>query len=371
MAKLTLLVMGLLLLIGCGKKGTVTPELLRISSFASSRAVHSEGFDPRAGGVNVNSSLTIVSLKVPIRSISLQEDSSGGGGEQIYDCAADTNDGCLVDLAAESELQNLLSSAGATEASVGTYAGIQISTCKEGGAYTGKIKASGTTDPNGGGSTLYTQVGDGALTTDVASWGEASVYFSGCSRYYPLPQPVTVVEGQSIDVKLYFDIRDIAFFGDAANAGSNGTGNEAWFAGGYSYTYPASPSGTYVGVNYLDVEGTVDSGSPTVSRYRFASSYGHLGTIGLIYTSGGDYIGGYTRSYFSADSTTGFNDMVTPIRIYTDNGDGTFTIGNYGSSADTTYVQLTDFQKTTTSYSGSYTDDSGQARTYTLTALAR
>ncbi len=342
-----------LCLTACGKKGKVSPELLRVGSGSRS-------------GVGVSSNLTINSLKVPIRSVSLNSSASGGDGSQIYNCSAGSNDGCLVDLASAGELQNLLSSS-ATEVSAGTYTHVQISTCEQEGKYTALINASGTSDPGGSGSTLYTQSGSGELTTTSASAGEAVVYFTGCSRLYPLPSPVTVTEGGTVTVKLYFDIRDIAFFGDATVT----AGNEAWFSGGSSYVYPTSPTGTYVGVNYLDVAGTVDAGTPTVSRFRVTTNSGDIGTFGLLYTSTGDYFGGFTRSYYSSATTSGHNRFVTPIQTFTDNGDGTFTVANYGSSATGPgYFNATNFVKSTSATAKDFTDNTGaSAGTYTIEAI--
>lgn len=345
--------------LGCGKSGSVSAELRRIAD-----ARYSPARNAARAGVNVNSNLTITSLKVPIRGVALTSDASGGGGATIYECAAGTNDGCLVDLASASELENLLSGAAATSISAGTYGFVQVSTCMDEGTYTAKIQASGPTDP-GGGTTHYTQAGSGALSTNSADAGEATVYFTGCSRTYPLPSPVTVAEGGVVAVKLYFDIRDIAFFGNVS-----GGGNEAWYSGGYSFPYPTNPTTTYVGVNYLDVAGTIDSGTPTTSRYRVTSSQGDLGTIGLMYTSGGDYFGGYSRSFFSTATTQGHNRFVTPLQTFSDNGDGTFTIANYGSSATGAgYFNATTFVKATSATPRPFTDASGTSFTYTIEAL--
>jgi len=353
-----------LLLPACGGGGGVTAQLLRLDTARSSHAAVGS-----RSGVDINSNITIESLKVPIRSVGLNSDASGSNGTTVYTCDADTNDGCLVDLAAAGALENLLTSATSTSIDAKTYSYVQISTCKDEGTYTGKIKASGKVDPGGSGSTLYTQSTSGALTSDVNAWGEASVYFTGCSRLYPLPTPITVTAGSTITVKLYFDIRDIAFFGDAANA----AGSQAWYAGGSSYVYPANPPGTYVGVNYLDVAGTVDTGEPTIERFRVTvdnAGDAELGTIGLMYTSAGEYFGGFSRSYFSAASEQGQNRFVTPLQTFTDNGDSTYTIANYGSSnTGVGYFNATTFVKATSATPRTFTDKDGASLTYTIEAL--
>jgi hypothetical protein len=339
--KLSRLLIGtglLAILTACGGSANVTPQLMRIAS---------------ASRLNVSSALTIESLKVPIRSIALTE-TVGTSGVTVYECAAGTNDGCLVELADATSLENLLTGAGATSIAAGTYNGVQISTCLDEGSYTAKIKASGKIDPSGGGSTYYTQATSGALTTTLADYGTATVHFTGCSRNYPLPSPVTVTDGASVDVKLYFDMRDIAFFGDAA-------AGEAYFAGGYSYEYPAVPPGTYVGVNYLDVAGTVDSGTPTIERYRITTSTGQRATIGLMFTSGGDYFGGFSRSYFDTATTQAHNSFVTPIQTFEVDSTGTtYTLKNYGSSATGDgYFNTTGFVRATNASPVAWTDYTG------------
>lgn len=344
----------LFLLNACGgKKGSVTCELRRV-----------EGTTRSTRAVGASSSLTIASLKVPIREVALTASASGGGGALVYQCAAGTNDGCLVDLAAAGALENLLTTATATEIQPQTYTFAQISTCRDEGSYTGKIKASGKTDPSGAGPTLYTQAASGELTTDVTLWAETSVYFSGCSKTFPLPVPVTVVLGDPITMKLYFDIRDIAFFGSAASG-------EAYRTGGNSLNATATPTVNYVGVNYLDVAGTVDSGNPTIERFRVTTSTGEIGTIGLISTSAGVYFGGFTRSYFSADTTQGSNRFVTPLQTFTSNGGDTFTVANYGSSTTGRgYFNAATFVKATSTTARPFTDQDGaSAGTYTILAI--
>ncbi len=355
--------LSLLLLSACGGgDATVTAQLYSIAPLIRTPEVQNGSAPSR--NINVNTAITIESLKVPIRSISLNTSVSGGGSE-IYSCAADSNDACLVELVGTA-LQNLLTSAGAKTVSAGTYTHVQISTCKSEQVYQGKIIASGKTDPAGGGSTLYTQASSGTLTSNVLDKGAATVHFTGCSRTYPLPVPVTVTDKSTVNVKLYFDIRDIrdiAFFGDVG-------GGQAYYAGGYSFVYPAAPTSTYVGVNYLDVAGTIDSGTPTIERYRVTAAAGDIGTIGLIFTSGGSYIGGFSRSFFSVDTTQASNRFVTPIQTFTETSTGVYTLQNYGSSnTGSGYFNTTAF--TRASASGvAFTDKDGNASTYASVRLA-
>ncbi|OFZ23332.1 MAG: hypothetical protein A2X94_03790 [Bdellovibrionales bacterium GWB1_55_8] len=353
-------------LTGCGKgDAKVTPQLLRVSGSISAPALMNVDAQMLFAGIDVNTGITVDSLKVPIRSITLE--SSTGDTGVVYECAADSNDGCLVELTGGEALQNLLTGAGAKDIGAGTYDSVSIATCKSEGKYQGKIKATGTTDPAGGGTTLYTQAGSGELTSDVGLYAETTAYFSGCGKRYPLPLPVTVAEGEEVNVKLYFDVRDIAHFGNGAS-GTAASG--AAFAGNPSFdTYPDAPTTTYVSVNYLDVAGTIDPGTPTIERYRLTSSDGFLGTVGLMFTSSGQYFGGFTRSYYDSTTTTGFNGFVTPVQTFTDNGDGTYTMKNYGSSSSGEGYFNTSVFKRAAASGLSYTEADGTGHTYSISVL--
>ena len=96
-----------------------------------------------------------------------------------------------------------------------------------------------------------------------------------------------------------------------------------------------------------------------------------LGTIGLMYTSAGAYFGGYTRSYFSSASTVGNNVFVTPIQMFGDNLDGTYTLKNYGStSTGDGYFNTTVFVKEDNMTARDFTGTDGTVQgTYTIDEL--
>ena len=332
--------------------GSVTPQLLKIStgSGAARTAMSARAaamLVPLSGSaLQVNSDIDIAQLKAPITEIYLANGSSSS--DIIYTCSGATIDDCMVDLANATALTNLLASAGAKSVHAGTYDRVRIGSCKSGASgYYAKIKASGTYMPDLSGSTYYTQAGAATLTTDSSAWDETKVYFNGCSREYLLPTPVTVTDGGSVSVKLYFDIADIAFFGNPASSAEQ----TASYAGGSSFgnVYPSPPTGPYVAVGYVDVAGTIDSGTPSVERYRVtvtATMDVTKGTVGLYYTSAGAYFGGYTRSYWDTSTSAGSNHMVTPVKTFASNNDGvSYTLTNIGSSADSVGMAFNFFQR--------------------------
>jgi len=343
------------------KHGSVAPQLLKLTTTTGSArtlALRTTSVSGLAlNTLQVNSDIAIAALKAPIAEITLYgTDSKGSVSSVVYTRANASIDDCMVDLANSAALTNLLTSAPAASVRVGTYDRVQVSNCKTSSGYYAKIKASGTYMPDGSGATYYTRSDSGELTTDTNLWGETKVYFNGCSREYALPVPITVTDGGSVTVKLYFDISDIAFFGNPVS----GEEAKAAYAGGYSFVYPAVPTGPFVSVGYVDVAGTVDSGTPTIERYRVnvtdANGMTLKGSVGLYYTSNNAYFGGYTRSYWDSESNTGSNQLVTPLKTYTANGDGvSYTIANYGGSSNAVGWTFNNFQRADHSGTGSST----------------
>jgi len=343
------------------KHGSVIPQLMKLSTSTGAArevAYHSLSVSGLAlNTLQVNSAITIAALKAPITEITLYgSDSKGSVSSVVYTCAKATLDDCMVDLENSAALTNLLSGAPAATVRVGTYDRVQVSNCKTSVGYYAKIKASGTYMPDGSGATYYTQSAAGLLTTDAGLWDETKVYFNGCSREYALPAPVTVADGGTVAVKLYFDSADIAFFGNPVS----GEEKNAAYAGGYSFVYPTQPSGPFVSVGYLDVAGTVDIGTPTIERYRVnvtdANGMTLKATIGLYYTSNNAYFGGYTRSYWDSESNTGSNQLVTALKTYTANSDGvSYTLANYGGSANSAGWTFDNFRRADHSGTGTST----------------
>lgn len=355
------------------KHGSVTPQLIKLStSSGAPRAVAYRSLSVSGLALNtlqVNSDITIAELKAPITEIMLM--GTNNNSSTVYSCAGASIDDCMVNLANSAALTNLLANAPAASVKAGTYDHVKVGNCKTSSGYYAKIKASGTYMSDGSGATYYTQTASGVLTTDVSLWGETKVYFNGCSREYALPAPITVTDGSTVAVKLYFDIEDLAFFGNNASNGELA----AAYAGGYSFVYPAVPTGPFVSVGYIDVAGTVDTGTPTIERYRVnvtdTNNMTLKATLGLYYTSSNAYFGGYTRSYWDSESNTGSNQLVTPIKTYTANSDGvSYLITNYGGNSNPVGFTFDNFQRADHSGTGSTTWSTPTSTfTYTATRL--
>lgn len=303
---------------GCEKdkddgSAQVTPKLIPVATANSTWLVNGGNSAEGLGLLATNTNMATVStLKAPVRAIELRS-SSGGGQTQIYNCAADSNDGCLVDLASPTALQDILN-AGAATVTPGSYDTVVISTCRSEGGYSAKLTAEATI----GATTYYTKSDGTVSATGPAE--ETAVSFSGCALSVKQPTPVTINDGDALTFRLYFDPRDLVWIGAAGGSGhlpSGCTGDSS-----------ATP---FVCMAYPNVSGTVDDAAPTTERFRV----NNLATIGLIFNSSGGFIGGYSRRYYDGNDATG--DMFsadTPIGSYSENSDGTCAITTYGSSAD-------------------------------------
>ena len=331
---------------GCGSgSGSVTPKLISVASPSTAQTS-----DISASGVNDVAMASIISLKAPVRGIYLVN-SSDNKSAKIYDCAAGTNDGCLIELASGTALQDLLN-ASSMDVDAGTYDMVQIETCKSEGSYSAKVTASASIS-----STTYYSKSNGSVTTSSPA-EEMTVTFTGCALQVKQPQSVTVSKGDSISFKLYFDPRELVWMGKSS-------GGSAWVPSGCSGT----GSSAFLCMAYPNVTGTVDSANPTVERYRING----LSTFGLMFNSSGGFIGGYSRRYYSgATSGTLFN-ADTPIGGLTDHGDGTYELTTYGNSSDLTssyYFKSTTFrrQNHTSSFS-LLTGGTTTTGTYTATQI--
>ena len=298
----------------------IRPQLIRIAEEHATGAI-SEGDPPAGGSYEWSSAIGITSIRVPIRGITLR---GGNTSTNIYTCAANSNDGCLVDLAGPS-LQDLLG-AGTVTVDAGTYDEVDISTCTGEGSYHAFLSGSVSL----GGAEYVTR------TSGVLAPGDASeptqLEYAGCTRSYPLPVPLVVTDtaGAPIDFRLYFDMRDLAW----ASLGFQDTAN-GWLPGGCAGPRPGDPStgGTatpYLCTGYPDVAGVVDNAVPSVERYRINGA----ATIGLLFrASGGQFVGGYSRRFFSEGvaANPGFN-ADTPVDEFTPNGDGNYHLSTFGGS---------------------------------------
>jgi hypothetical protein len=315
----------LLLLSACelftGPKGrALRPELIRLATPApSAAALGVVGAASASATYGWSSAISIASLRSPIRAIELRGE---GGSSNVYRCTADSNDGCLVDLAGP-ELQDLLS-AGTVTVRTGTYTSVEIYTCDRETTYHAFLTGSVTVD----GSTYSTKA-SGVLGAGAAE--AVQLEYTGCARTYPLPVPLEVADtaGAPVSLKLYFDIRDVAW----GSLGSPETAG-AWLPSGCAgprpteSAAPGSPGTPFLCAGYPDVAGVVDDRVPVVERYRINDG----ATIGLLFMgSTGLFVGGYSRRFFQEGQTAnpGFN-ADTPVSGWSANGDGSFRLSTYG-----------------------------------------
>ncbi|MBT5855052.1 hypothetical protein HOH87_00260 [bacterium] len=283
------------------------------------------------------SSFTPTSIKVPIRGIYLHSSTDNQGAE-IYNCSGDSEADCLVDVASQTELDNLINTA---EITTGTYDQIQVSTCKDEGEYNAQIKGAVTL-----GSTSYvTDSGDQPLkTTGDADY--ATVTFTGCSKNYDLPTDLTVVEGETVSVKLFVALTNIAWGKTGAVTVPSGC-----IAGtGDSFS---------VCMAYPDVAAYIGTASPTVETYHLSEGSGAAesaaaGQLIIMFDADDNLIGGMSRRLFSETSVSMGTNFDTPLRRITKLDGGNLDLENFGSSADDYYFKIDSFPRST--HSGNYND---------------
>ncbi len=350
------------ILSACGAgEGTASVALYRIAAVSARTTIAS--VPSTRAGVTVNSGVTLESLQLPIRAIYLSTGTSGTG-ELLYDCAADTNADCMVDLTGSATTTNLLPDATNMKVKAGDYSYVSIAFCKDEGLFTGLVKAMGKVDPGGTGSTVYTQSADGTLTTTSGSYDSTTVYFNSCRRVMKLAEPLKVEGGKGYPLRLYIDTRDLALMGDVSDVG----GANAWTHGGWSAT--GVPAATYVGVAYPDFGVTQDTATPTVERFRITTSTGQVGALGIMSTAAGDYFGGYLRPYFSSSSTTGASVFTSPLQQLTDNLDGTFVLENFGVAyGENGTFESALFVKNSSLIARAFSSNGAATGTYTITKL--
>lgn len=319
-----------------GKTAQVTPSLKRIDN--TSALIGLSSTIGLAG--DANSDLNIESLEVPILGITLSGVDAPNSA-QVYNCEVSTDEDCLVDLADGEALQNLLGTSTALDVDVGTYDTIQITTCTDEQFYTGYIKATGELD----GSTYKTKANSSAIVLGSSGAERQAIKFQGCARQYPIPGGITLEEGKSFEVNLFFDLTHIAFFsladaGNLCSAGGNSVEDSACGTTGGD----TAPSDPFVGVNYLDVAATVDGGAPDLELFFVqiqqtdAPMEIQRGVVGVIRDTDGNFIGGYTRSSWEEGVTdgSGGNGFVTPVRKFTETSNK-YVLENYATESTTNY----------------------------------
>jgi hypothetical protein len=186
-------------------------------------------------------SFTPTSFKLPIMKITITK-SDGSDEQNIYKCANDTEAECLVDLADQTALNAVATTAGKASIRVGEYERLSLYTCAEG--------ASGTTSTIAyvtGSATFQTQNwrtdSTAATGIDKSGTGTASETQVGnwaCSTKNVLLKPAaTIAADTEIKLSIVVDNTFAAQFGTLISSGKGGCKTEGSSGDGLCVTYPA------------------------------------------------------------------------------------------------------------------------------------
>lgn len=301
------------LLPGCGIFGPdsntkVRAELLRLPGESATAPVGPAGAPAQAPPpAGVTSDVSVSSLLIPITGVDLR---GPGDSAPLFTCTPGPGEDCLVDLAGPA-LQNLLASSDMT-VSPGTYDEVAVGYCS---SPTQEVwDALMTAQAQFDGTTYYSRTGLGL--DDAGPAEPVAMPIHGCGSGFPIEPPLIVDADTETTVvlRLYFDIRDIAY------AGSESPANIS-----YTCSPVTDPAVTpYICAAYPTVVATYDGLLPIVERYRINSS----ATIGLNFqASTGAFIEAYVRRYFTPGVE--WNPGFTPDAFFftfIDNGDGTYRL---------------------------------------------
>ncbi|HUP51808.1 MAG TPA: hypothetical protein VM198_04995 [Longimicrobiales bacterium] len=305
----------LVLLPGCGILGLdsdvkVRAELVRLPGESATAPVglaRAPSAAPPAEGVT--SDVTVTSLRIPITLVELR--GPGGAGIVLYRCDPGPGEDCLVDLTGPA-LQNLITTT-EVEASTGTYNEVAVGYC---GAVAGIVgwNAQMSAQARFDGTTYYTRVGAGL--DDTGPEEPLALPVHGCGSGFPIRPELVLTEDmvETVVLRLYFDIRDIAYAA-VGQPHLHGISCNA-------VTDPASSP--FVCSAYPTVVALYDGLVPTVERYRINGS----STIGLNFeASSGTFVEAYVRRYFTPGEA--WNPGFTPdgfFQTLTPNGDGSYRL---------------------------------------------
>lgn len=334
-----------------GKRGVqVKPELVRaVGKTAAPKPAAAKRSATADPDLHWSSDVAITSLKVPIKQISLHNAAFDHEAD-IYLCSG-SNEACQVEMAGTAFQDALNASARTVE--MGQYDFVFVRTCEDSeGEYRTAITGSVELD----GKTWYTRSGTAVLDT-VGPAAPVAITSNGCGRTYALPHPLRITDslGASVDFKLYFDIKELAY----AALGSRKTA-QAWTPGNCTGDRPAesdAPSPPFLCIGYPDVSGIIDAAPAALERYRVNGG----ATLGLFFASDDSPIGGYTRQFFTEGvlSNPGFM-AVMPLRDVRKNADGSLYVDGFGPGghaydADKSVFRAGTFRRET--HAGSFTSN--------------
>lgn len=289
------------------------------------------------------SSFTPTSLLVPLQSVVLLGPNNANA--ELYRCPgtgptanADYDDAglpvmpedsCLVDMADNAALAALF--AHPIDIKPGTYDQVLVSLCVGSGAtgYASYVKGAvelGTT-------MYYTTSGPRVLTTHAAQQGYVRVEYAGCASGVPLPAPVTVADGDEVDINAFFTLKNIAWAQLSGNGPGGCTLNDAnTLKVCTSYPIPV----TYVGTE-----------SPTLDTLYVTEDQTDLsavkagGQMLLLRDPAGHVFGGFSRRLYSKSSVQPSVNYDTAIKTVHDNAPNPgYTITTFGGGSQEVPIEF-------------------------------
>jgi hypothetical protein len=280
---------------------SVRAELMRLPDVAAATTLHSAA----ASVPPWTSQVTVTSVRAPITEIVLR---GPGVSVVLYDCPGATSADCLVELNSPA-LQNLVPT-DPVSGEPGTYEDIEVGYCVPGETGWNAHLTGSTTI---GGTTYYTRTIGNLSTSGPAQ--PVSLPYTGCGAAFAIEPPLVITDtaGIAVLLRLYFDIRDIAYAA-LTDATTNG-------ARGFGCTGPASTG--FVCAAYTTIIAIPGTALPTIERYRVNANV----TIGLAFDAADRFVGGYNRRYYIEDAGyapgiggEGHYDIMTP------SGPGTYRL---------------------------------------------
>jgi len=378
----------------CGKKDAdaskvkIKPSLVRIAKANYTKKIGTDSALVGTDGATKTTDVKILSLKYPIGSISLSGEppagqtasASGNSSMLVYACPGANNDACLVDLAGTA-LSNLLANAPTLDATAGTYSQVNISPCFANGKSSDvrvKLKAQATID----GTEYFTNAEKGLSTTGPAE----EVTFSprsGCGsvKYLtknivigsediksvtrpvddktPAVEKVTGTLKEELNLSLYFDLANaVIAAGPSTNAQAAMETSDGDFCKGQGTRVNA-----YVCINFPEIVGTVDKGTPTLTRMLVNGN-----TIWGFYSNSdgvpfGAYQRGYLNGFYTQDPEFLVGSMFERFEV---NADNSVSMKQYDDNQNR-HIKVQNFKLA--NHSGTYTRGNGAPIAYTAEKL--
>jgi hypothetical protein len=266
------------------KKGRVSAQLMK-SETASDALVLSQRAGLKTAAGSMVQSFTPTSLTIPIYKVSLCKGTSDC--TSIYSCS----ENCDVEISDIDAFVDTLN-AGTTELEDGeTFDHIGVEYCQEDNRdEIQHITLSGTVEIQG--TTYVTDPDDGLVEGSKAKTAAIDIK-GGCASGYPLIPEVTVSQGETQDVKLFFDASLYAMGGVAG--GSDDSEN-------YSESSCVGSAAAYVCAQVTTIVATIDEGEPVTEHYLLANiddseEAAPTASVALYFSSDDTPIGGVQSFY--------------------------------------------------------------------------